>query len=243
MQGITGGHDRTGGSRFDTAGAATLLVSDLPDPADGGTERRLADALRRCVARWGLAKTTIEDIAREAGTSRATVYRLCPGGKLELLELAVWCDVRRLVDLVEQAVADAADLEDALVSALHGAMCFLDGHDALCFVREHEPVVFDQFLDFERAEQILRCAGDLLQPAFERHLSPDDARATAVWLARLVLSHVQTPSPSLDLTDRDDVERLVRAFVVPGLRPLANRQPPAGAADTRAGRSPGTATT
>ncbi len=41
---------------------------------------RLLQATYDCVARWGLAKTTVEDAAREAGVSRATVYRYFPGG-------------------------------------------------------------------------------------------------------------------------------------------------------------------
>jgi len=235
MPRIARSHDRAGGSPGGEGGATTLLVSDLPDPTDGGTEQRLAAALRRCIARWGLSKTTIEDLAREAGTSRATVYRLCPGGKFQILELAVWSDVRELVDSVAATVGAADDLEDALTGALHDAMCFLDGHEALRFVREHEPVVFEQFLDFERVEQVLHCAGDLLQPAFERFLEPADARATAIWLARLVLSYVQTPSPTLDLTDRAAAARLVRAFVLPGLRPLAERHRHAPTADTAEG--------
>jgi AcrR family transcriptional regulator len=36
---------------------------------------RLLDAAERCFLRWGPAKTTLEDIAEEAGVSRATVYR------------------------------------------------------------------------------------------------------------------------------------------------------------------------
>ncbi|MEY2610346.1 MAG: hypothetical protein RLZZ128_995, partial [Actinomycetota bacterium] len=44
-------------------------------------EDRVLDAARRCVDRWGLSKLTIDDIATEAGVSRATLYRLFPGGK------------------------------------------------------------------------------------------------------------------------------------------------------------------
>jgi len=46
---------------------------------------RLLQATYSCVARWGLAKTTVEDAAREAGVSRATVYRYFPGGRDELI--------------------------------------------------------------------------------------------------------------------------------------------------------------
>ena len=45
-----------------------------PAGADEARER-LLDAAERCFARWGPAKTTLEDIAEEAGVSRATVYR------------------------------------------------------------------------------------------------------------------------------------------------------------------------
>ncbi|MEA2588672.1 MAG: hypothetical protein QOH66_1599, partial [Actinomycetota bacterium] len=48
-------------------------------------EQRVIDAALRCIARWGIAKTTLDDIAREASCSRATIYRLFPGGKDALL--------------------------------------------------------------------------------------------------------------------------------------------------------------
>ena len=52
------------------------------DPA----EQRVLDAAKSCCERWGLAKVTIEDIANEAGVSRATLYRMFPGGKDVLYE-------------------------------------------------------------------------------------------------------------------------------------------------------------
>ena len=42
---------------------------------------RIADEARRaydCVARFGLAKTTVEDVVKESGVSRATIYRAVP---------------------------------------------------------------------------------------------------------------------------------------------------------------------
>ncbi|MBV9252708.1 MAG: helix-turn-helix transcriptional regulator, partial [Actinobacteria bacterium] len=49
-------------------------------------DQRILDATLRCIGRWGVAKTTLEDVAREAGCSRATVYRAVPGGKDGLIE-------------------------------------------------------------------------------------------------------------------------------------------------------------
>src|SRR6478672_2222756 len=45
-------------------------------PADVDAARqRLLDAGEACIDRYGLAKTTVEDIATEAKVSRATIYR------------------------------------------------------------------------------------------------------------------------------------------------------------------------
>lgn len=45
-------------------------------PADAVAARdRLLDAAETCIDRFGLAKTTVEDIATEAKVSRATIYR------------------------------------------------------------------------------------------------------------------------------------------------------------------------
>ena len=47
-------------------------------------ELRVLDAVRECCERWGVEKTTIDDIAKVSGVSRATLYRLFPGGKQTL---------------------------------------------------------------------------------------------------------------------------------------------------------------
>ena len=44
-------------------------------------DERVLDAAKACCERWGIAKVTIDDIAADSGVSRATLYRLFPGGK------------------------------------------------------------------------------------------------------------------------------------------------------------------
>ena len=38
------------------------------------TQQRIVDATVRCVKKWGIAKVTLNDIAKEAGVTRPTVY-------------------------------------------------------------------------------------------------------------------------------------------------------------------------
>lgn len=52
----------------------------------GGTARdRLLASAETCFERFGLEKTNVEDVASEAGVSRATVYRHFPGGRDEVV--------------------------------------------------------------------------------------------------------------------------------------------------------------
>ena len=183
-------------------------------------EQRVVAALLRCVARWGLAKTTIEDLAREAGVSRATVYRLFPGGKDAVLYVAVRAEVHRLLSELLDEALHAEDLEVCLVRGVHHAAQFLGGHPALSFLRDHERAVLEQVIAFERLDVVLVSAGVALQPALGRFLSPADAHDAGVWCARLVLSYLAEPAQDVDLTRLEDVQRLVRTFVLPGLSPL-----------------------
>ena len=56
-------------------------MTDTGVVVDLTLEDRVLDAVKACCERWGMAKVTIDDIANQAGCSRATVYRLFPGGK------------------------------------------------------------------------------------------------------------------------------------------------------------------
>src|SRR4051795_842396 len=94
----------------------------------------IADATLRCVARWGVAKTTLEDVAREAGSSRATVYRTFPGGKDALLAATADRELSRLEQAVASAIGDAIDLEDALVVAVTTVARHLERHAAFQFL-------------------------------------------------------------------------------------------------------------
>ena len=52
-------------------------MTTLPADAEAA-KQRLIEAADACIERFGLAKTTIEDIAAEAKVSRATIYRYFP---------------------------------------------------------------------------------------------------------------------------------------------------------------------
>ena len=92
-----------------------MAVVDLAVPAAAAPspEQRIVDAALRCICRWGVAKTALDDAAREAGCSRATVYRLFPGGKDGLMEAVARTEIARFFAAVADRLAAAATLEDS----------------------------------------------------------------------------------------------------------------------------------
>ncbi|MEA3076518.1 MAG: hypothetical protein QOF60_1426 [Actinomycetota bacterium] len=176
------------------------------------------DAALRCVARWGLTKTTLDDVAKEAGCSRATVYRAFPGGKDALFDAVGERELTTLFAAVADAVHAAADLEDALVGAITTVSARLQNHAALQFLLAHEPGLVLPQLAFHQLDALLARIRAFGAPLLARFIADDDEAARTVeWVARIVLSYLCTPAAGMQLTDDAAVRKLVRSFVLPGL--------------------------
>jgi AcrR family transcriptional regulator len=201
--------------------ASTLVDTRLDNPSQ---DTRLVDAAVRCIARWGVAKTTLDDVAREAGCSRATVYRTFPGGKDGLLDAVARTELLRFFDRLGKVLVEADGLEDLLVRGITEANRAITGHDALQFLLRHEPEVVLPNLTFHRAELVLAAVAGFATPYLAPHVGADEAPALAEWVTRLVLSYTLCPSEAHDLSSADDVRRLVRTFVLPGIQTPAFTQ-------------------
>jgi AcrR family transcriptional regulator len=186
------------------------------------TRVRLVDGALRCLARQGIAKTTVDDIARAAGLSRATVYRTFTQGKEGILAAVVETEVARLFSSLAVAMGEATDLEDVLVAGMVETARRLRSHEALSYLLEHEPGAVLPFLTFSELDRVLLVAGDLAAPFFARWLAPEQASRAAEWAVRIVLAYCSDPSPYADLTYPADTRALVRAFVLPGILALRN---------------------
>jgi AcrR family transcriptional regulator len=187
-------------------------------------ERRMVDAALRCVERWGLAKTSMDDIAREAKVSRATVYRVFPGGKDRLVEIVVQHELGRLFHEAETEARLAETLEELVTVGVGIAMRTLTGHKALNYMVVHEPEAVLPLFAFHRLAPLLADVAELSRPHLARFL-PDAAIAPAAeYLARVVLSY--SFSPSLEIIDPWDprsIRRLVRTYLLPAI--TAEEQP------------------
>ena len=196
-----------------------LTPAPAPAAAADGIERRAVAALLACTARHGLAKTTLDDVAREAGCSRATLYRYFRG-KRELVRVTVAAEAARIGDVLRAESAAGETLEDAVVALVAGATRELREHAALQFVLAFEPELVLPHVTFSAGNGFLAAAATMLAPAFEGHVGPERANRAGEWVARLVLAYALCPldpTTSIDLTDAAAARGLVREFVLPGL--------------------------
>jgi AcrR family transcriptional regulator len=189
--------------------------------AGAGVRVRAVDAVLRCVAVQGLRGTTVDDIAREAGLSRATLYRTFPGGRAGVLAATLETEVARFFSALAVDLGTAEELEDGLVVGMVGAAKRLGSHPALATLFAQEPEVVLPWLTFGGLDRLLATTTTFTAPFLGRWLEPEQAARAAEWVARIVLTYVCAPSRGTDPARPADARRLVRQFVLPGIEALA----------------------
>jgi AcrR family transcriptional regulator len=175
-----------------------------------------------CLGRYGIAKTTVDDAAREAGLARATVYRHFPDGKEQLIAESITWAVAQFFQELYLAVADAPDFATLVEQALTHAHRAVDEHVVLQKVLETEPERLLPQLT-QSAPQVQAVLRDFLADRLrhEELLPGVDPLEAGDWLARMGLSFILAEG-RWDLTDAASVRRLVREeLLVSILRPAS----------------------
>jgi AcrR family transcriptional regulator len=205
---------------------------------DRAVDEKVVHAALSCFARWGVAKTTLDDIAREAGVSRATIYRQFPGGKDVVLDAVAGRELAQffagLRDEMDRTVARPerpserdtrperpsereTRLEDLLVAGITFTTRAIREHAALQFLLAHEPEVVLPLVAFDRLDVVLDHAAAFCAPYLEPHVGKEWAPRAGEWITRMVLSYSLVPSDGFDLAVEVDARRFVRCFITPGL--------------------------
>ena len=190
-----------------------------PDPLS--LRDRLLAATYRCVERFGLGKTTIEDVVKESGLSRATIYRQFPGGREELLLETVGWELANYFNALADHVRDAPDLEQLLERGLGYAHRSVTEHVVLRKILDTEPERLLPLLTVESAKTLPFIA-DFLHPYLVREAEQGRLRPgveidrAAEYLARAILSLINAPG-RWDLEDPAQVRELVRGELLGGI--------------------------
>src|SRR4029077_8199777 len=189
------------------------------DPA----EVRVLDAAKSCCVRWGMAKVTIEDIANEAGVSRATLYRMFPGGKDVLFEALRVRDIEDFFTRLSVHLEGAIDLEDLLVRCVVHATAELrcDEHLSMMLASEQGDTLGQ--LTVDGLPRIIRVATVFLAPLVDGYLPMREAARLVELLARLVISYFLAPSEQVDLGEPESARTFIQTFILPAFQPSLTR--------------------
>jgi AcrR family transcriptional regulator len=201
-------------------------VTEANDPRDPLSRHdRLLAATYRCVERFGLGKTTVDDIAKESGVSRATIYRQFAGGREELLLETVGWELSNYFNRLADHVRDAPTLAELLRRGLAFAHRSVAEHLVLRKIMDTEPERLLPLLTTESAKTLPFIA-DFLLPYLRREaevgrLRPGvDIDRAAEYLARSILSLIGAPG-RWDLDDPDQVTDLVDVELLGGIAAIS----------------------
>lgn len=180
--------------------------------------QRVLASVVTVVGRVGIARLTVDDVAADAGVSRASVYRWFPGGREQLVDEGVTYEVARFLGRLGAAVEDAEDLRERLVRGLLFAHRAIEDHEVLQRLLETEPGgVLPQLQ--QTAPLVIAVLRDALVPwiAAEPRRRPAVAPLEAAeWLARMFVSFLADQG-RWDLTDEAEVARLVDQQLLAGV--------------------------
>jgi AcrR family transcriptional regulator len=195
--------------------ATTATTASLSD-----RESRLLDAATARFVAVGIGKTTMEDIAREAGAGKATLYRYF-ANKAAVVDALVARENRRFARVLRRAV-DAEDraagkVEAAFVAALE----FLRSHPMLNKSLAEEPDILLPYLTLRSGPVVqsgMALFSSVIADGVETgEFRPVDPEWAAETLFRLVMSFFSLPPIALRIDDPEEIRTYARGLVAGGL--------------------------
>ena len=187
------------------------VTADLGDFR--ATEQRVLDAAKEGLEKWGSERVTVEDICAIAGVSRATVYRMFPGGKDVMFEALRVRELEEFFVGLREDTSHADNLEDLLVAMIVSAGKRLQNDVHLASMIAAEPGATVTDLTVDGMPRIVRVATAFMAPMVEPYVSGADAARLMEVLVRLVISFFLAPSPIVDITDHASARSFVHMFM------------------------------
>ena len=198
-----------------------LVTADV-DPALERVREQIVKAARACFVRFGTEKTSMSDVAKEAGVSRGTVYRYFRD-RSELIQGVFAYESRLFHDGVRRQLDRFDTLEQQIVEYAGILAAFT--HDIATGARSRIELSRERLalLLTSHSKPLLRGTIDLLVPyieaAIERGEVREDlhGRRAAEWLARMLFTVSSMPSVTFNGSDPKAWRRFFREHAMRGL--------------------------
>lgn len=184
---------------------------------------RLLEAAEECFIRFGVAKTTIEDIARQAGVSRATVYRYFEGGRERLVIGVFLRELTRFHQQLRRHLRKFDSTGAQLVEIVEFTLAAIQDDTSLASLFAPDAVGLTTNVA-GTSDALLQQTELLIGPLLERshgELRPDLSTSDiAEWVLRNTLSLAAFPGPRR--RTRAEIHEYLNRFMLPALiRPEA----------------------
>lgn len=177
------------------------------------TEVRVLEAVKSCCERWGIDKVNVDDIARAAEVSRATLYRMFPGGREVIFEAHRVYELDQFFERLLGQIRDTGSLEELLVRTVTCATRELRNDEHLALMLASEPGAILGELTVDGLPRIIRVASAYLVPFVDEYLPRPQGRALIDVVARLVISYFLAPSNVVDFGDERSARSFLRPFI------------------------------
>ena len=166
----------------------------LPSSQEEATHARILDAAFACAGRFGLVRTTMSDVAREARLSRQTVYRYF-ASKHDLFMALVLREEEVLMTSVRAAIEPHRELRPAVEAAFRTILRAIRAHPLLDRVMASEPHELLPYLTVE-ANPVREMGVRMMEEVFSTRMegvSQVLAHRAAEISSRLVTSYAIMP--------------------------------------------------
>lgn len=187
---------------------------------------RLLEAARDEFSRIGVARTTLDDIAKLANLSRVTIYRKFRT-KDELVDAVIFREFQSYLDDFGAQMSRGHSAADRLVIGFVSSIRTFATNPLIGYLLANEPAILvdsiteggnmlaaiSQFVAHQL--RVERNAGNIADSI--------DVELTAEILVRLSASFLTAPSQLIDTTDEKHLETIARTYLVPMLGPAPDR--------------------
>jgi AcrR family transcriptional regulator len=202
------------------ADGASLLAQALdvePTAGDDPAADRIMDAGLEQFIRFGLRRSTVDDVAKRAGVSRVTVYRRFRN-KDGLVSACLMRESRRFLNRLDAAVEDLPRMEDRVVEGFVVTLRAIQSHPLMGGLLRLEPEVVLPFFTTESGAVLIAMREHLARHFREAGDVAGDPGPVAELMVRVVVSFLLNPTSCIDVSDDDQARAFARRYLAPLLR-------------------------
>jgi AcrR family transcriptional regulator len=184
------------------------------------------DAAARRLASHGIATTTVDDVADEAGVSRATVYRYT-GGKNEIVQAVIGRETEEILVRLEAVIAASTSTDRVIAELVSSALAAIAESPVLARLSSTDLRETLPFITIDSPSLVSGIVSSLSRAirAAPALTSDEDAVADMVEeLTRFVLLHLTTPRRDGSRLAPPEAGARAAALIAPLLEPVGDSQ-------------------